>query len=244
MIGEGNTACARTEEVVSVEAQADRRRSARFQLRDVRGKMDWREGPGEVSRLVQFLNISGGGAAVQLEDPPEPGQEVGLRIDHERCGMGRVTAIVQGVELGEDAGSHVVRLRFARWIRLDWMTDLQRDRRLWERYPARESRAILTWFEQSDERTIHGELLNISGGGAAITAEILPPLGVPLWLLLEAGVRRANPVDPVEARLVTRSVDPSGRKVAHVQFLDPCPMDLFDLAVNGSTESARISEDA
>ena len=239
MIGEASSVCSKLDKGSTIEAQSDRRRSARFLLREVRGKMDWRMGAGQVAHLVDVMNISGGGAAVQVEEAPEPGQEVGLRIDHERWGLGRVTAIVQAVEAGE-SGSQIVRLRFARWIRLDWMMDSQRDRRLWERYPARESQALLTWLAGSNERTVRGELLNISGGGAAITADVLPPPGVRLWFLLEAGIRRSNPIDPVESRLVTRSVDPCGRHLAHLQFLDPCPMDLFELAVNGSAEEDGI----
>jgi hypothetical protein len=30
------------------------------------------------------------------------------------------------------------------------------------------------------------------------------------------------------------SLDPSGLKIARIQFVDPCPMEFFELAVHGS----------
>ena len=97
-----------------------------------------------------------------------------------------------------------------------------------------ETPATLFWNHQDVQRTIRGELLNISGGGAAvITAldEIDPPARKPLWLGLG---QDALPINSIEARLVVISLDPSGLKVVRLRFVDPCPMELFELAVNGS----------
>ena len=53
------------------------------------------------------------------------------------------------------------------------------------------------------------------------------------FLALVERFNRRSP-HPTRWRLVvTTSDDPSGRKIAHLQFVGPCPMDLFEMAVNG-----------
>jgi hypothetical protein len=210
----------------------ERRQSPRYRLRDVRGSLSWQAADGPFSGDVTVLNISGGGAAVLAEQAPGAGQAVRLHLD---CESGRFEPI-EAVALAaspDESGKTVVRLRFDHWVALDAILEKHRERRLWERYPARESRATLTWHDGPTERTLHGDLLNISGGGAAFVAEVEPPPGMRMWLELEAGARRVPRVDPVESQLVATSADPSGLTIAHLQFVDPCPMEVFELAVNG-----------
>jgi hypothetical protein len=128
----------------------------------------------------------------------------------------------------------VVYVRFVRWIPLGPFIAARRERRMWERHPVREARANLTWLEGGTERSIRGELLNICVGGAAFIGEILPPPGIPIWLRLEAGAHRGVRIDPVEGRLLMSSFDPTGRRVAHIEFVDPCPPDFFNLAIGAS----------
>jgi hypothetical protein len=106
-----------------------------------------------------------------------------------------------------------------------------RERRFWERYPARGPGATLTWLEGVSERTSRGELVNISGGGASFVSEVIPPPGIALGLRLEPGGRRGGLIDPVECRVVRTAAHPSGRKIAHIRFVDPYPIEIFDLAV-------------
>ncbi len=94
-----------------------------------------------------------------------------------------------------------------------------------------ETRVTLAWYDQDIERTIPAELLNISGGGAAVITEVETPADQPLWLGLES---KDVAIVPTEARLVVISADPSGLKVVRLSFVDPCPMELFELAVHGS----------
>jgi len=211
----------------------EQRKTPRFRLRDIRGTMSWRREAGEVAREVDVLNISGGGAAVRAEDAPQAGQTVTLRLhcDQARTETVGATALASSPD---STGKHVVRLRFAHWIPLDWILEKHRERRLWARFPARESRAILTWLEGTTEESTRGDLLNISGGGVAFVADFLPPPGVAIWLQLDAGVRQVDRIAPVESRLVGTSLDPSGMAIAHIQFVTQCPMDLFELVVNGS----------
>jgi hypothetical protein len=211
----------------------ERRATARTLLRDVVGRITWRGEAGEVVSQVVVLNISGGGAALLAEDPLPAGQSLRLSL---QCAAARMESVDgQVVETSLDAsGRRVVHVRFTRWVPLDWLLDKHRERRLWERYPARESRASLSWPEGAAERVVRGELLNISGGGAAFVSEECPPRGVPIFLRLEAGAEDGVRLHAVESRLVTTSVDPSGMRVAHIHFVQPFPMELFELAVDGS----------
>jgi hypothetical protein len=195
--------------------------------------MSWRGDACEVACDVSVLNISGGGAAVLAEATPQQGQTLRL---HLRCGSAWIEPVeAEALATSVDSSrKHLVRLRFAHWISLDAILEKHRERRMWERYPARESRATVTWLDGSAEKTTHGDLLNISGGGAAFVSDVLPPPGVRIWLQLEARARQADRTDPVESKIVTTSTDPSGMKIAHIQFVEPCPMDLFELAVKGA----------
>ena len=104
---------------------------------------------------------------------------------------------------------------------------------MWERYPVRESAASLTWLEGETERSIRGDLLNICVGGAAFIGDVLPPPGIPIWLQLEARANRGVGTDAIEGRRRMSSFDPTGRQVVHIEFVDPCPSDFFDLAIGG-----------
>jgi hypothetical protein len=212
---------------------AERRKAPRYLLRDVTGTLTWQGEAGAVSCAVTVLNISGEGAAVHAENAPEVGQPVRLQLHCESVRMEPVQALP--LANGRDAsGKHLIRMRFAHWIPLDALLEKHWERRLWARYPARESRGTLTWLEGSTEKTVHGDLVNISGGGAAFASDVQPPLGVPIWLQLDAGARQVAPIDPVESKLIAVSDDPSGLRITHLQFVAPCPMDLFELAVKGS----------
>ncbi len=105
------------------------------------------------------------------------------------------------------------------------------ERRLWQRFPV-EKLARAAWIIGVGEKTVRGELLNISGGGAAIIVDVISSAEEPVWFELETGGRA---LDPVESRLVVTSLDLSGLTIARIKFIDPCPMMLFELAIHGST---------
>ncbi len=210
----------------------ERRSTVRTLLRDVSGIMSWRGDTGDIACEVAVLNISGGGAALLADDAPRAGQSLRLSLRCDAAGTEAVEGQIIETRL-DPSGKRMVHVRFAHWVPLDSLLANHRERRLWERYPTRESRASLGWLEGSTEVAIRGELLNISGGGAAFVSDMLPPQGIPIWLWLEADVREGIRIHAVESRLVATSVDPSGMRIAHLQFVDPCPMDLFELAVDG-----------
>jgi hypothetical protein len=132
----------------------------------------------------------------------------------------------------EASGRHVVRLQFTRRVSLDTILECHLERRLWERFPVRETRAKLTWYENHAEITVRGELLNISGGGAAISVDVDCPGEGSFWFEIESDGRA---LDAVESCLVVTSRQRSGSKVARIRFIDACPMELFEFAIHGST---------
>jgi hypothetical protein len=130
----------------------------------------------------------------------------------------------------EPSGGRLVRVRFPSWVSLEGFFGQQHERRLWQRYPAREKRARLTWIQGNQEKAVPCELLNISGGGAAVVSTVEPPSDKPIWFSLQ---NQPLGIDPVESMVQGTSLDPSGSKIVRLRFLDPCPMALFELAVYG-----------
>jgi hypothetical protein len=208
----------------------ERRRADRYTLRDARGRLSWSEGSECVTCEMTVVNISGGGAAMLAERVPPAGQTVWLSLQNSIVGMESLEAHLVGTST-DPSGKHLVRVRFTSWVTLDAILEKHQERRSWQRYPTRETHATLFWYDQDVQRTIRGELLNISGGGAAVITEIAFPADKPLWFGLG---NEALPIVPIEAKLVVISLDPSGSKVVRLSFVDPCPMELFELAVQGS----------
>ena len=131
----------------------------------------------------------------------------------------------------DHSGRHLVRVQFMQWVSLDSIVEHHQERRLWQRFPVRETRAKLTLIEDGSEKTIPGKLLNLGGGGAAIIVDAICPADVPLWFELDTD---SGTLNPVESRLVVTSLDSSGLKIARIKFIDPCPVLLFELAIHGS----------
>jgi hypothetical protein len=209
---------------------AGRQEAPRPLLRDIQGEMSWRVEERDVTCRITVLNISGGAAALVADGAPRVGHQIRLSLPSEPAKEEPIEGRV--IETWSDpSGKCVVHVRFLRWVPLGPFIAARRERRLWERYPVRESAASLTWLEGETERSIRGDLLNICVGGAAFIGDVLPPPGIPIWLQLEARAHRGAGADAVEGRLLMSSFDPTGRKVAHIEFVDPCPSDFFNLAI-------------
>jgi hypothetical protein len=212
---------------------SERRKTFRSMLHDVVGTMVLRGHGSEITYQVKLLNISGAGAAVLAEEAPRLSQPLRLTLPTKPAQDKPIDGHVIETSL-DPSGGWVVHIRFVRWLPLGPFLEAHRERRLWERYPVRESRASVTWREGATEKSICGDLLNICGGGAAFLGDDLPPSAIPIWLQLEAGVRQEVPIRAVEGRILMSSFDPSGRRVAHIKFVERCPTDFFDLATQGS----------
>jgi PilZ domain len=208
----------------------ERRQSPRFKLRDARVILSWTNASEDMACTGDVLNISGGGAAVLTERAPPVGSLVRLELQHRLAAIEPLEARSLAVS-PDPSGKSLVRLQFTHWVSLDAILEHHHDRRTWQRFPVRKSRANLTWFEEGSAKTCWGTLVNISGGGAAMIVDMIAPTNSPIWFELE---NDAGLPEPVESRLVVRSLDPSGATITRIKFVDPCPILVFELAIHGS----------
>ena len=180
---------------------------------------------------MTVVDISGGGAAVLAERCPSVDQPVWIRLESGAAGVERVEARVVSTS-AHASGKCMVRMQFRSWIPLGHILEQHEEHRVWERYPARETCAKLIWRDAENEQISPGELTNISGGGAAVMTDAKLPTESPIWLTLAAEANAE--VAPVECRLVAISIDASGLRMARLRFVEPCPMELFELVVHGA----------
>jgi hypothetical protein len=202
-------------------------------LRDVEGMMVSRRGGGDLNCRVKVLNISGGGAALLATEPLRVGESLHLTLPS-KPEQGKP---IEGRAIdtrSDPSGGWVIHVQFVQWVPLGPYLEAQRQRHRWERSAARESRASVTWQEGATEKAIRGDLLNICVGGAAFLGDDLPPAGIPIWLQLEDADHPGFGINGIEGRLRMSSFDPSGRRVAHIDFVSSCPADFFFLATRGS----------
>ncbi len=208
----------------------DDRAAFEVPLDAIEAEILWRSEEQDVSSRVVILKLSGAGSSVLADRSPRVGESLRLILPRETASPEPIEA--QVVEIWSvPSGRRVVKLRFAQWVPLGPFIAARRERRLWKRYPVRESRASLSWREREGERSVGGDLLNLCMGGAAFRGDILPPSGISIWLRLESA---GEAVTPVEGRLLMASFDPGGRWIAHIEFVAPCPPDFFNRAVGGS----------
>ncbi len=99
------------------------------------------------------------------------------------------------------------------------------ERRKSPRSSAVANRAVLEWTEGSESRESPARLVDISGGGARLVAEGLPPLGQSVWFRLEQPAASGW----VGARVV-RHDDSHG---AGLEFANTCPFDVYHAATLG-----------
>jgi hypothetical protein len=216
---------AKPENLVGETSPRDRRQWPRYPLRDAHGTLSWQKDGQDFQCGVTIDNISGGGVAVLVDQPLDGVPSVSLRLDSAAPNMEPWVSDVVGASRQED-GRYFLRLRFTRWIPLDTVLEKHRERRMWQRYPANEIEMTLTWEERGKEVTVVGRLANLSGGGAALITTVHPPFNRGMWLEL---LDRSHMIEPVEARLVVFSDDPSGLKIARLWFVGACPLELFQL---------------
>jgi hypothetical protein len=206
----------------------DRRRQVRYPLRDARGQLSWHDAGRRVTIEVSVTNISEGGAAAVADRVPPADRTVVLCLESGPAEIISCNARMVGGSI-DSSGQQLLRIRFHSPVQLDAVLERYQERRLFPRHLARQPRARLLWYEQGLERSVSCDLRNISGGGAAVVTETIPPASEPLWLELESG---SVAIQPAEARLVVVTYDPSGTQIARIRFVEACPIELFELAVH------------
>jgi c-di-GMP-binding flagellar brake protein YcgR len=210
--------------------QEERRLSPRYRLRDAYTTIRWSEGPDQKASQGNVLNVSGGGAALLVENAPAARSHLELQIGR-GLPFGPIEACVLA-NSNENSGKVFLRLQFMHWVSIDPLLEKHLDERLWERFPVRVTKATLSWFEAGSKKTVMGKLLNISAGGAAIIVDFPIPGGERIFFELESD---AGKLESAESTLVVNSIDPSGLRIARIKFVDACPMGLFELAINGGS---------
>jgi c-di-GMP-binding flagellar brake protein YcgR len=214
------------------EAKAEgrnRRRSIRVASPQARVTLTWGEAHAPVTMKGNLIDLSSGGAAVLMDVAPPTDSPVTVALDSE---AGVATIIrAQILECREHAsGKAVVRLRFQDCVRLEKPREPARERRLWKRYPVKANRTMLFWQEGDQVEQLRAEMLNISGGGAAIAVAGTVPADQPVWICLEMD---GSYTSRVEARQVATVQNASGKQVVRFQFSELCPLDLYEAAVHG-----------
>jgi hypothetical protein len=179
---------------------------------------------------MTMVEISGGGAAVLADIGPPVDRPVWVTLESAASGSEELEARVLST-IADRSGKYMVRMRFKSWVPIGAVLEQHEEHRLWERFPARYTSAKLVWYDEDIKYTFAGELLTISGGGAAVITDATLLSEQPLWLTLE---EVSDAMSAVECRLVTIAADPSGLRIARLRFVEPCPMDLFELAVHGA----------
>jgi hypothetical protein len=214
----------------STTGDCERDEQPRHRLRDAIGTLGWWENGQEFSCAMTIAQISAQSATVLAGCAPPPGKSASILLQSGAAGTEPLQARVASASV-DVFGKLVVRLHFTRPIALEPVLAKHEERRSCQRCPARETRASLIWLDPDVGRLAPGKLINISGGGAAVATHAALPEQRSVWLTLNV---ETGSVTPVRCRLVSIAIDASGSRIARLKFVEPCPIDLFELAVHGA----------
>jgi hypothetical protein len=212
----------------TIEVQPDsteRREWVRTTLPGVEAALSWPCREGRQSCCAQLLEI--GGAV--LTDAELPDVPLWLVLSASAFPPGPIEA-VQVLRSAQQCGKSLVRLRFVTPLESVGTTPLPRERRKSLRFPAREKHAIVCWHDHDIDHLLAAELVNISTGGAAIRTSEDIPLDCPVRLALKPDQVATS---EVQANVLESTLDSCDRHFSRLEFTEPCPSDLYQLAVFG-----------
>ena len=144
---------------------------------------------------------------------------------------GPVPAVLIGKEK-TDTGSTLARFRFVSVESSGSVIRYQKERRAWQRMTPKEKRVILCWQDGEREVSVQAELKDISGGGAAVWTEIIPPSNQSIWLSVE----NVDQENAAECRMVGCQHDRSGKHIARLTFIGLCPYQTYAAALGLRSE--------
>ncbi len=204
-----------------------RRQWVRFVLPNLVTRLSWFNGTETVWHLVSLVNVSAGGAAVIMDLKPPMDRPCMILFDNGGVSTGPIPANLIAVET-TDGGRYLVKFAFEPVRATKDLIRHQKERRAWQRVVPRETRARLSWQLGDDTLSVPGEVQNISGGGVAVRTDVIPPWNQAVWLSVGPVGEEAG---PAECRLVGVGHDQAGKLIARFAFVDLCPLQLYQAAV-------------
>jgi len=194
-------------------------------------RLSWANGTETVTHLVSLVDVSANGAAVimQVIMDVKPVADRPCMIHFENGGVstGPIPANLVAMET-MDSGRTLAKFAFDSVLANRDLIPHQRERRAWQRVVPRERRACLSWRVGDDTVSVPGEVQNISGGGVAVQTDVAPPWNQTIWLSLGPVGEEAG---PAECRLVGFRNDQPGKLIARFAFVDLCPLQLYQAAI-------------
>jgi hypothetical protein len=212
------------------ETTRERRQWVRFVFPNLVTRLSWFNGTETVSHLVNLVNVSASGAAVIMDVKPATDRPCMILFDNGGNSTGPILATLIAFET-TDGGRYLAKFAFDPVQATRDLIRHQKERRAWQRVVPRERRACLSWQVGDDTFSVPGEVQNISGGGVAVQTDVTPPWNQAIWLLLGAVGEQAG---PAECRLVGVRHDQAGKLIARFAFVDLCPLQLYQAAIEVS----------
>ncbi len=209
------------------EKTRERRQWVRFVFPNLVTRLSWCNGTETVTHLVSLVNVSASGAAVIMDVEPPTDRPCMILFDHGGVSTGPISANLVSVNT-TDAGRILAKFAFDPVQDTRDLIRRQKERRAWQRMVPRERRACLSWQVGDDTFSVPGEVQNISGGGVAIQTDVIPPWNQAVRLSLGPVGEEAG---PAECRLVGVRHDQAGKLIARFAFVDLCPLQLYQAAV-------------
>jgi len=213
---------------------SERREWVRIVPQNVNVSLSWQGEESRVSYFAELNDISGGGAAILIDVEPPARQPLWLKLNSHEHHMEPIEAVLVGFSR-HDSGKILARLKFNSPLASLGSDPLPRERRSQVRFPAREKRALVYWHDRGREWFASAEIVNISGGGAAIQTWEDLPQDRPIQLRLR---NEHVQTGQVEARALGTYSDSLKAHITRLEFTEPCPVNLYDLAVFGLIEPA------
>ena len=210
----------------SCDAEHARRDWVRFITPNLITRLSW-NGHAPVSHLVTLVSVNETTATLLMDVEPPAGQVFALTMENRNVRMGAIPSKLIEKEL-TGSGRTLARFGFESAIPRAELDQFVRDRRAWKRVVPHEKRTVLKWRGDPDETVVRGELRDISGGGAAVRITVLPP----------PTSRSGSPREPRIWRrarsnvgLVGHRHDSEGNIIAHLLFVDLCPLRIYEVAM-------------
>ena len=209
------------------EKLRERRQWVRFILPNMLTRLSWANGTETVTHMVSLVDVSANGAAVIMDVKPVTDRLCMIHFENGGIATQPIPVNLVAMET-TDSGRILAKFAFDPVLANRGLIPHQIERRAWQRVVPRERRACLSWQVGDDTISVPGEVQNISGGGVAVQTDVAPPWNQTIWLSLGPVGEEAG---PAECRLVGFRNDQSGKLTARFAFVDLCPLQLYQAAI-------------